>query len=274
MPLISSIRTYPIKSTSPVLHRRQKLYHDGFYLDREWVVIDKNNSSLTARTYPKLLKVSTKLKQDSVEVYIDRSSIGQLDLKYANEGDKIEIKIHSYIAYGHRVHTPLEQHISDFLGAKIRLARVLRNIKRNVLSKHGGQSGDTVGFADQAPILLLSEASLKDLNSRMETSIEMDRFRPNLVISDCLPYEEDSWNHIRIGSTTLRVIQSCERCILTTIDPYTLKKDVLSEPLKTLKTYRIGPRGGCIMGVHAVPTTSGDIQLGDKVEFINHTSQR
>ncbi len=140
--------------------------------------------------------------------------------------------------------------------------------QRPILSKHGGGPEEIVGFSDQAPILIISEASLEEVNSRLENEVEMTRFRPNIVVSNCNAYEEDTWKEIRIGDTQLRIIQSCERCVLITIDPTTLVKHSRAEPLTTLGQYRIGPRGGIIFGVHAVPITEGTISLENPIEVI------
>lgn len=38
--------------------------------------------------------------------------------------------------------------------------------------------------------MLLSESSVKDLSSKLEKDVTVERFRPNIVISDCQPFEE------------------------------------------------------------------------------------
>ncbi len=98
--------------------------------------------------------------------------------------------------------------------------------------------GDHTGFADGFPLLLISQASLDDLNGRLQQSLPMKRFRPNLVVSGCSPYAEDSWDQIRIGDITLRVVKPCSRCVITTVDPETGVKGQ-GEPLRTLAGYRM-----------------------------------
>ncbi|MEC7905851.1 MAG: MOSC domain-containing protein [Verrucomicrobiota bacterium] len=53
-----------------------------------------------------------------------------------------------------------------------------------------------IGFADGYPLLVISQASLEDLNQRLEFPVEMNRFRPNIVIEVCQPYDEDKWYSI------------------------------------------------------------------------------
>ncbi|XP_023566156.1 mitochondrial amidoxime-reducing component 1-like [Octodon degus] len=96
---------------------------------------------------------------------------------------------------------------------------------------------DQVAYSDASPFLVLSEASLADLNSRLEKKVKASHFRPNLVIAGCGAYAEDSWDELLIGDARLRRVMPCTRCILTTVDPDT---GVMSrkEPLQTLRSYR------------------------------------
>lgn len=51
-------------------------------------------------------------------------------------------------------------------------------------------AGEQVAYPDVGPVLLLSQASVDDLNSRLEQDVTAERFRPNIVIGDCQPFEE------------------------------------------------------------------------------------
>lgn len=47
-----------------------------------------------------------------------------------------------------------------------------------------------VAYPDVAPVMLLSEASINDLSSKLENGIAVEQFRPNIVISDCEAFAE------------------------------------------------------------------------------------
>lgn len=47
-----------------------------------------------------------------------------------------------------------------------------------------------VAYPDLGPVMLLSESSVKDLSSKLETDVTVERFRPNIVISDCEAFDE------------------------------------------------------------------------------------
>ena len=52
-------------------------------------------------------------------------------------------------------------------------------------------TSDQVGFADGFPYLLISQASLDKLNSRLSEPLPMNRFRPNIVVKGCQAFAED-----------------------------------------------------------------------------------
>lgn len=47
-----------------------------------------------------------------------------------------------------------------------------------------------VAYPDCSPIMILSEASLADLNTRLVKKVKMDQFRPNIVVTGCDAFEE------------------------------------------------------------------------------------
>jgi uncharacterized protein YcbX len=124
---------------------------------------------------------------------------------------------------------------------------------------------DHTGFADGYPILLISEESLEDLNSRLEKPIPMNRFRPNLVVRGCAPFAEDTWKRIQIGEVELGIVKPCPRCVVTTIDKETLEQK--KEPLKTLNTFR-RQAGEVMFGQNVIPLNEGRIEVDMRVQVI------
>lgn len=47
-----------------------------------------------------------------------------------------------------------------------------------------------VAYSDVAPVMLLSEASVQDLSSKLDNGVKVNRFRPNIVVSDCEAFAE------------------------------------------------------------------------------------
>ena len=102
---------------------------------------------------------------------------------------------------------------------------------------------DVVSFADGFPLLLATEESLAQLNAWISEGprsadgpVPMTRFRPNLIVRGAAAFAEDSWRRVRVGEVEFRVVSSCIRCVLTTIDPVTAVRT--KEPLVSLARHR------------------------------------
>uniref|UniRef100_A0A8D8Q0N4 Mitochondrial amidoxime-reducing component 1 n=1 Tax=Cacopsylla melanoneura TaxID=428564 RepID=A0A8D8Q0N4_9HEMI len=99
---------------------------------------------------------------------------------------------------------------------------------------------DTGRYSDIASYMIVNEESVNDLNTRVpcEEKFTSHYFRPNIVVKDCIPYEEDTWDWIKIGDAIFRVVKPCTRCIAITINPETGIKNSALEPIRTLRQYR------------------------------------
>ena len=122
-----------------------------------------------------------------------------------------------------------------------------------------------MGFADGFPLLLISQASLDDLNGRLAAPVPMLRFRPNLVVTGTAPYAEDRWRRIRIGGMTFRVVKPCSRCVITPLDPDTGERDL--NTLAALAEY-LRRDNKVYFGQNLLYAAGGTVTVGDSVEVI------
>ena len=157
-----------------------------------------------------------------------------------------------------------EQWFSQLLGLPCKLYYFGYRSTRPVANHPENQ----VAFADGYPLLLTSTASLADLNQRCNSTVVMDQMRPNLVVENTLPYAEDNWKRIRIGTVDFIITRPCGRCILTTTDPETLERNPDREPLSVLKKYRKGNDGEAHFGQNLIALNHGIISRGDIVEIL------
>ncbi|MBV1877346.1 MAG: MOSC domain-containing protein [Pseudomonadales bacterium] len=131
-------------------------------------------------------------------------------------------------------------------------------------------------FVDAAPVLLTNQNSLLDLNQRIEqyaddqangsTTITMDRFRANIVVSGLTAYQEDNISQFRFPRLSLKYVTVCERCIVTTTNQQTGVQG--KEPLRTLSKIRKRKHhyaGGLMFGVYVIAEGQGIISLGDEL---------
>jgi len=125
-------------------------------------------------------------------------------------------------------------------------------------------------FTDGFPILVISRASLSELNGRLAVGLPMERFRPNLVIDDVGPYDEDRIHELRADGIAIRIVKPCTRCVITTTEQSTGERDGV-EPLATLKSYRFNaPLRGVMFGQNAIIVRGIGAMLteGQKLEVV------
>jgi len=162
--------------------------------------------------------------------------------------------------------------LERLLGQPARLVHIGPTYHRPVRPSKA-QPGDVVSFADGYPFLLASEASLGQLNDRIQENdgepVPMNRFRPNIVVSGGRAFAEDVWTRLRIGGVTFRNAGPCTRCIVTTTDQRTGERG--KEPLRTLARFRRNRDDPtdvdfAINLIHE--TKRGTIRIGDAVEVL------
>ncbi|PIN09782.1 Molybdenum cofactor sulfurtransferase [Handroanthus impetiginosus] len=106
-----------------------------------------------------------------------------------------------------------------------------------------------LNFVNEAQFLLVSEASVADLNDRLKskwhngsckrpTQVSPSRFRPNLVVSGSKPYDEDGWRSLKIGETNFTSLGGCNRCQMINLTSVGGTMQRSNEPLATLASYR------------------------------------
>ena len=83
-------------------------------------------------------------------------------------------------------------------------------------------------LVNEAQILLINRASVRALARFIDNS-DVDelvtRFRANLVVDGCQPFEEDAWQALHIGAVRFRVVKLCTRCQMICIDQRTGEKN-------------------------------------------------
>jgi MOSC domain-containing protein len=263
--IVSSLIYYPIKACRGFEVESANVERMGFQDDRRMMVVTPEGDHITQREFSKLAWVFPTLNDgtltlsapdfDSIQFAIQKTGTTQPVNIWEDKGVQA-------IDQGDES----AQWFSDWLGTSVRLVHIAPGIQRKLESQYTANADDHTGFADGYPILIISEESLQDLNSHLETPVPMNRFRPNLVVKGCEPFAEDTWNKIKIGGVELAIVKPCARCVVTTIDKATLEQS--KEPLKTLAKYRKHELGA-IFGQNVIPINEGRLQLGMNVEVLS-----
>ncbi|WP_444996986.1 MOSC domain-containing protein [Aliikangiella sp. IMCC44359] len=263
-PSLSNISIYPVKSLGRIQLDQAEVTVLGLKNDRTMMLVDEKKMFITQRKYPQLALIQTQQSNDAL--LINAPNMPALKVKPSDfETTPTQITIWKDLCHGYLANQSINQWFSQYLGFPVQLVNYAHKHPRKTDPIYS-QENDYVSFADGFPLLVISQASLDDLNSRLEQPISMARFRPNLVIENCTAYAEDSWKSLKIGNVTFEAVKTCSRCILTTVDPETGIKSDNGEPLKTLSQYR-RTDNGIIFGMNLIPRTTGSIKLGDPVYF-------
>ena len=70
------------------------------------------------------------------------------------------------------------------------------NEKRKVDGRYAFDN-EITSFSDGYPLLIIGQASLDDLNSRLAQSCQLTVSDPIFVFTGGLPYDEDTMEHVR-----------------------------------------------------------------------------
>ncbi len=261
---LSALTYYPIKACRGFDVQASKVERMGLEHDRRMMVVTPEGQFLTQREHPKLALITPRLKNDGVTLSTPNFDSIHFNIQKSGASRPVNIwksKGVNAIDQGDEA----AGWLSDWLGTPVRLMHIADGFKRKLNPDYTVNPDDHTGFADGYPILVVSEASLQDLNSKLVSPLPMNRFRPNILVKGCGPYAEDAWKRIKIGEIEMALVKPCARCVVTTIDKETLEKN--KEPLKTLSTYR-KQKGGAMFGMNVIPLNEGEIKVGMNVEIL------
>ena len=147
---------------------------------------------------------------------------------------------------GHVVEGPFAAAISEHIGRPVDLV---------------ARDGDEVG-ADDFPVTLMSRASLGALGVALgDDAVDGRRFRMTIVVDGVDAWEEHGWNgrEVRVGDAVLRVAEPTPRCVVTTRDPDTGRRD--APVLKALAGLR--GKDDVTFGVWCDVVAPGRVRVGN-----------
>ncbi|WP_067519198.1 MOSC domain-containing protein [Endozoicomonas ascidiicola] len=262
---VTQLAIYPVKSAQPINLSSAKVTLRGFEHDRRWLLVDENGRFLTQRKHHKMALIHISVEADGLQASAQGAGKLHIPTPTTDAAHKPVTVWKDNCDALDAGDQPAEW-FSRLLGLRCRLVYQPDEAIR-VTDPQFSNPGDHTSFADGFPFLLTNEASLQDLNQRLEQPMTMNRFRPNIVVNGKTPFDEDNWNTLKIGDITFRATKPCSRCIMTTINPETAERDG-TEPLTTLSKYRRTDMG-VIFGQNLIPDGEGVIHIGDKVSILS-----
>lgn len=282
---ILSLHIYPIKSCAGIDLSESPIDRAGLAHDRRWMLISADGQFMTQRQWPAMALIRTALTADALRL----SAPGMADLDVPLDGSGLEpgaqtVAVWSDTISAQRESAAAGQWFSDFLKTPCRLFKVdtaaRRNAKPDWVSRWVDAHPELAdaftgehhfGFADGFPLLIANQASLDDLNARLQAKgvapVPMDRFRPNIVVDgEWEPFEEDHTAMITAAGVRMAFVKPCTRCSIPDIDQRTAQQ--YDEPGRTLAGYR-NLEIGVVFGQNAIldAPAGARLKVGDGVEI-------
>ncbi|MBC8748238.1 MULTISPECIES: MOSC domain-containing protein [Paraburkholderia] len=286
MPIISELFVYPIKSCAGITLGEARLLATGVEYDRNWMIVDPEGAMFTQRAYPRMALIKVELGEQDLIVRAPgmRELRTPLDAARLAAAPRVDTAVWRDAAYGLDTGEQTAAWFTEFLGLPARLLRFDPERERIVDPDYTDSTGGaTTFFADGFPLLVVGQASLDDLNARLNgkgaPSIGIDRFRPNIVLSGLDAYEEDYVETLAVDANAdssarveLRLVKLCSRCPMPTIDQArgAPDPDWPNEPTDTMLGYRVSERfdGAVTFGNNALVASGAGawLRVGQQVD--------
>ena len=287
---VASLHIYPIKSLGGFSVEEARTTERGFEHDRRWMLVDENGRFFSQREIATMACLHCSPAQNGFQV-TDIRTEEHLELPWALEhGDKVQASVWADPVIAVRAPAKFSEWFSDRLGRSVSLVFMPDGTRRPVDPTYA--TGIT-SLSDGFPYLIISQASLDDLNARISSAhphispsahsriarsadphihpsahpLPMDRFRPNIVVEGGAAFQEDEWRDITIGDVRFSLVKPCARCVIPTTDQRSGERG--PEPLRTLAGFRrrVTPEGAVKVefGMNAMALGGDIVRVGDLV---------
>jgi uncharacterized protein YcbX len=233
--VITALNVYPVKGCRGIALDSARIGAAGFEHDREWLITRPDGRFMTQREDPRLALIEAALIAETLRLRVPDGS--ELSVPVSAQGREVEVTCWKDRCAAFDAGEEAAEFLARYLGTPMRLVRFDARRKRPANSQWTPGVEALNQFSDGFPWLLISEASLEDLNGRLSRKLPMNRFRPNIVVSGLPPFGEDRLHELAGGGVRLRRAKPCARCIVTTTDQSTGTRDG-DEPLRTLAQFR------------------------------------
>ena len=256
MPRVVRFNVTPVKSTQ--LHHPDEIRLDtgGPVGDRAFFFVDGNGKRFSGATKAPILPIHS--AYDAVNDHLELSLPNGVVVSGTPTAtdEALVVNFYGRPVPAHIVGGPFEEELTAYAGHPLRLARPDR-------------PGEAL---DVRPVTIVSLESVAELARRggHQGDLSSTRFRMTIELEGAsAPHEEDSWRlrRARLGDAVLLIEDPVPRCVVTTLDPTTAKRDFPT--LKVIKDYRgVSHDGALDFGVYASVVEPGTARVGDELELL------
>jgi uncharacterized protein len=240
----AAITTTPVKGFALSFPERVLLGVDGVDDNRRFALLDGNGERLRSskHAWPCTASADYDAEQECLRM---RLPDGRTIEGTVTTTDAVGFDYHGRLVDAHVVPGPWAEPMSALAGMPVRLVKL-----------------DRPGRVQGEPVTIVSTASLRKFDDEAGHDVDARRFRMLFHVDGCDPHEEDDWLgwRVRVGDAVVRVVELVERCVVTTRDPTSGRRDL--DTLALLKRYR----GSIDFGVRATVDTPGALSVGGIVD--------
>lgn len=245
---IIGLTVYPVKGMRGIALDRSGLTPNGLQHDRRFMVVRASGQAVTQREESRLALIEPSFQSGGLQ--LSMPGAGQIFVPYDNfDGARINTRVWGDACETVDQGDVISGWLTETLDSDERMHLVA--MAPGYLRPQG--KADLLGanthtlFADASPYLVANQASLNRLNeelaSRGLSTVPMNRFRPNIVIEGLEAFQEHRISSLAVDQWQLRFHHACERCVVTTIDQGTGRRDPAWQPYKTLRDINPVPGG-------------------------------
>ena len=268
---ISQLIIYPIKSLGGFNVSSAQLTDRGLQYDRRWMLVDHNNKFLTQREHPKMCLLQTIIEKDELIIFYKNDKDDKIKIPlHPIPTDTVKVNVWDDECDAQYISDAADQWFTKQLSMDCRLVYMPDSEKR-LVEKEYAHEDEIAAFSDGYPLMIIGQASLDELNSRLTEQIPMDRFRPNIVFTGGKAFDEDIMEELVINDINLFGVKLSSRCVLTTINQANAQKG--KEPLKTLAGYR-QHNNKIYFGQNLLYKQTGFFKVGDSINIIKNKNSQ
>jgi len=266
---VSQLFIYPIKSLGGISLSSAEVTDRGLKYDRRWMLVDESNDFISQREFAQLALLQVSLQEDGLLVKHKKNNT-QIQIPFEPGGDTLRVQVWGDECKSIEVSATISEWFTRMLGMKCKLVYMPDTSKRRVDTRYVSNK-EITSFSDGFPMSIIGQASLDDINSRIEQPVSINRFRPNIVFTGGAAFEEDELTNFAVNNIHFYGVKLLARCVVTTIDQEEATKG--KEPLRTLATYRTLNKK-VYFGQNLVHEGAGSISVGDVLEVVERKKSR
>ncbi|WP_419813638.1 MOSC domain-containing protein [Bacterioplanoides sp.] len=270
---ISQLFIYPIKSCAPVAVSSLVFDRFGPRGDRRFMLVDERGKFLSQRQLLQMANIVPEIvwdKDGQMRAINLSTETGQCQVELRSLSQRLDVTVWKDTLEALDCGDDVAEWLSEFLGRRCRLVMLPADSQRQVSLKRV-EAGRYVGFADAYPLLVVNQASLDYFSEKIGRPMAVERFRPNVVVSETAAVPESDhnkafaelgWKTLQLPQGCLKLVKLCERCVIPTRDLQTLERE--SDVLSVLREDCLVD-GKMIFGVNAIDYDVEMICVGDEV---------